>query len=530
MPKYFKITILVLLLAFLIVPHLASAAFIKCGRECVKWSSDHSKCVTPGVNPDGTCIPMEEAQPCSICHIFQLLQTLINGFTLALIIWAIFFTMFAGFMILISSGSPEKISQAKRIMGYVVMGLLVGFGGWLFINTIMNTFVQPGALPWPWHEIKCAIPAGPPPEGVCGVGGGDGDGGTTPETQKKYCICEIPVYTVNPQTYPSVTKVLGHEIKGTELANKDECAQKCVAANAGTYCSQRELTNEATEGNFYCASQNDLQAKTTHCINIKEHITENVGGSEGCSASRQTCVNRAVPGQGSTTKEYVDKCWIDGQFVCTCTEGLATWCTSNRPYGLYRNQKEIGSGYYYNGWECIRYCGVYAGKYCRLGNPPDWGPTGNWCTRSAPAGSNNWILNPPPGGADSKQKGDASPQLTDFLNCMYGKISSLRINSISENALCANSSCDTTDTTKTCGSHNQNSCHYGGKQCTGLSYSVDFADSTSCADISTAAKECDSNPWINWEPGTHHTHITIGYGMTNCDCVDKTYGAGKSCP
>jgi len=56
-----------------------------------------------------------------------------------------------------------------------------------------------------------------------------------------------------------------------------------------------------------------------------------------------------------------------------------------------------------------------------------------WCQRSAPSGSSTWILTDPPVGARPEQKGDASPELASFLNCMYLHIHGLRINSISSN-------------------------------------------------------------------------------------------------
>ena len=417
MPKYFKITILVLLLAFLIVPHLASAAFIKCGRECVKWSADHSKCVTPGVNPDGTCIPMEEAQPCSICHIFQLLQTLINGFTMALIIWAVFFVLFAGFMILISSGSPEQITKAKRMMGYVVMGLAVGFGGWLFINIIMNTFVQPSALPWPWHQIKCSIPAGPPAEGKCGVSG-DGDGGgeegnicrcelkdesvktqsyssaeickrdcgdwcttfqynkfcclkdasqtcqnASQKDEKKYCICETPLYTVSKTKYPNLYGTLGTEIKGTELSDASSCTAECTLSKAGTYCFSRTLTALSSEANLYCASQNGMEAKQAFCAKLESTNNEIVA----CFPNQGACAAAMNPDVSEAKQNCITNCFVDGNPNCYCSSGEAASCMSDiNKYGLLLGSKEKSVGTFLNAFSCVVNCSS-SGGHCRLG-------------------------------------------------------------------------------------------------------------------------------------------------------------------
>ncbi|HUT96351.1 MAG TPA: pilin [Candidatus Paceibacterota bacterium] len=145
-------------------------------------------------------------------------------------------------------------------------------------------------------------------------------------------------------------------------------------------------------------------------------------------------------------------------------------------------------------------------------------PTGQWCQRLAPSGSDIWKL----GNISPKQKGDASFALTSFINCMYGKIPGLIITSISEDALCVNPSCDTTK--EKCGAHVINSCHYGGSGCTGSSYAVDFATNIQCSDIKTAASYCNPKAWINWE--NNHTHVSVDNSW--CLCAEK--GTGNPCP
>jgi len=144
--------------------------------------------------------------------------------------------------------------------------------------------------------------------------------------------------------------------------------------------------------------------------------------------------------------------------------------------------------------------------------------TGQWCKRSDPSGSNVWQLS----GINPKQKGDASPALTSFLNCMYGKITNLVVTSISADTLCSNPSCDTTRDSS-CGPHTINSCHYGGSQCTGSSYAVDLGTNIKCSVIKTAAQQCNSNAWINWE--SNHTHVSIN--NTGCGCAES--GTGIPC-
>lgn len=201
----------------------------------------------------------------------------------------------------------------------------------------------------------------------------------------------------------------------------------------------------------------------------------------------------------------------------------ATYC-----HLQYKNQPDVMTMNYSSGIECIQECPKLCDlviprelceAWCCLGENKDGQDNvcggvvaGEWCQRPAPAGSDKWILNPPPGGADERQKGDASPRLASFLNCMYGKISNLRINSISHNILCSNPYCDITS--YSCG-HTANSCHFGGTKCTGVSYAVDFDTNVDYSRINQYAKECDSTAWVNWE--SDHTHVSLNRGVCGCD-------------
>jgi len=469
MSKYFKITILVILLALLILPQAASAGLVPCGTS-------------------------EHPEKCNLCHFFKLLQNIIRYASILILASAGLFIVIGGMIILSSAGSPDRISGGKRMITYSIIGILITFGAWIIINTVMNALVkepgQPGAIPWPWNRIQC-VPTQtqtppPPPE----------------EPTGEYCICEVPVYATAARTIQLFT-----EIKGTNLNDAQNCETKCISDNAEAYCPDRAT---AINPKLYCAEQSDLEQKETFCYK-QEATTDSITGA--CSTNSSNCYDSIL-----SNDNYARKCWLDDQLYCRCTEGLATWCTQSKPSGLYQIAKEVGVGGLFNAWDCVRSC-EYSGGYCKLGSLTTT-PT-QWCQRSAPAGSDKWILNPPPGGADSRQKGDASPALTSFLNCMYSKIPDLKINSISSNALCSDGSCDITGSG--CG-HVANSCHFGGTQCAEMSYAVDFHTNIACSQIKNAAIQCDSTAWVNWE--TNHTHISIN--NTGCGCAES--GSGIPCP
>lgn len=305
MKKYILFIIFIVLLALIIIPKPASAGVLP-------FDFGEDSLVPCGKSSDVSTAD----EKCTLCHVFKGIKNLINLFLSLIILIAPVVIIFGAFMILTSGGSPERVAYGKRVIVYVVIGLLITFGAWLLVNTLMNELANPDATPWPWNKIECK--AGIPDNG----NGGD---------------------------------------------------------------------DEEEEG--------------------------------------------------------------------------------------------------------------------------------EWCQRSDPAGSENWILtsfieNP-------KQKGDASSRLTSFLNCMYGRLSNLQINSISSNVICANPLCDTS--TSSCG-HAANSCHFGGTNCTGLSYAVDFHINLACSTIRDAAKICDSTAWINWEG--NHTHVSVNNRA--CGCNEREIG--NPCP
>jgi len=116
------------------------------------------------------------------------------------------------------------------------------------------------------------------------------------------------------------------------------------------------------------------------------------------------------------------------------------------------------------------------------------------------------------------QTSDASPALQTFLDCMSKKVPGNvgRISSISDSKIAAGTCSFYTCSSNPGGcSHACNSCHYGGKNCKGKSYAVDFGDEQNAQALAKAAKECNSNAYTLNEG--NHLHVSIGaaYG---CGC------------
>ncbi|MDP2934278.1 MAG: pilin [bacterium] len=395
------IFIILIILGF-ILPILASAALVPCGRCCQTWNADRTACDT---QCDG--VSYEEAQPCTLCDIFRMLQMIMNYIWWFLLIIAPLFIIAGGIMILIAGAKPDQLEAGKRIITGTVVGLAIAFLSWTILNIVFITLAKtPGGVgeeagfPWPWNEVRCA----------------------------------------------------GGAIQEQEAV--EELEEPIIGSN-NKFCHIQ-----------YTGAANDRM------------VYEYSGASECYESCSSRCVGPGI------------NCETVG------------WCCLDRSHGTQENP-----------------CG-------------SWTDTG-WCTRSAPASSYTWVLNPPPGGADPRQRGDASQDLVFFLNCMFARgISGLSINSISHNSLCTNSNCDTS--TSNCG-HGADSCHFGGANpaCKGFSHAVDFhlpsppaaANITMCQAIATAARSCNSGAWVNYE--VNHVHVSIDNAQ--CLCAERNFTA-RQCP
>lgn len=107
----------------------------------------------------------ETTAPCTPCHFFNLADRAVDLFkNIALVILVIAF-LSGGVIWATSGGSPEKITQGRKIIVGSVIGIFIAFGGWLIIDTIVNTLGGgTGDLTWAWNQVgTCEAPITPPP-------------------------------------------------------------------------------------------------------------------------------------------------------------------------------------------------------------------------------------------------------------------------------------------------------------------------------------------------------------------------------
>lgn len=116
-------------------------------------------------------------------------------------------------------------------------------------------------------------------------------------------------------------------------------------------------------------------------------------------------------------------------------------------------------------------------------------------------------------GGIAAQAQHASPALNSLLACMVARVPGNvgQISSISDSRIVSGSKTFMQCNAGGC-AHSAGSCHYGGSQCTGRSYAVDFGDEQNGAVLMQAARACGAN-FVDDEGS--HIHVSVG---ASCGC------------
>lgn len=95
----------------------------------------------------------ETLTPCTVCHIAQVAQNVLNtGIYIAVFLSGFLFA-WAGLLYVTNITNPSGITKAKTLFGSVLIGLLIILAAWLVIDTLMKTLTPNGGKFGPWNEI-----------------------------------------------------------------------------------------------------------------------------------------------------------------------------------------------------------------------------------------------------------------------------------------------------------------------------------------------------------------------------------------
>jgi hypothetical protein len=99
--------------------------------------------------------------PCRFCHIFVLISNIINFVLTCLTpIIAALMLVLGGLFMLVSGPNPEMLGKAKAIITATVIGIVIIFIAWVFLNTLLSYM---GIMDWTglkdWWQVtdKCPV-------------------------------------------------------------------------------------------------------------------------------------------------------------------------------------------------------------------------------------------------------------------------------------------------------------------------------------------------------------------------------------
>ncbi len=109
----------------------------------------------------------EPGNPCNLCDLFSLGTNIINFFLIptasnngfaVVPLLATLFLVWGGFSLIMAGGSPQTVSNARMILTAVIIGLIIVYASWIFVNTILQAL---GVTQWAglgnWWQIQCNV-------------------------------------------------------------------------------------------------------------------------------------------------------------------------------------------------------------------------------------------------------------------------------------------------------------------------------------------------------------------------------------
>ena len=110
---------------------------------------------------EGPLVPCGGDNPCQFCHIFVLIANIVNYVLTCLVpIIAGLMIIIGGLYLLAAGASPETLGKAKSVITATVIGLVIIFLAWVFLNTVLDFM---GIAEWTglgtWWEFtdKCPV-------------------------------------------------------------------------------------------------------------------------------------------------------------------------------------------------------------------------------------------------------------------------------------------------------------------------------------------------------------------------------------
>ena len=103
----------------------------------------------------------EPGNPCQFCHLFVLVENIINFFLINIVFpVATLIIIIGGLMFLLYTENAQRVEQAKSLLTAAIIGLVLIFSSWIIVNFFLTAiglsdFTVKSIWPDQWFEINC---------------------------------------------------------------------------------------------------------------------------------------------------------------------------------------------------------------------------------------------------------------------------------------------------------------------------------------------------------------------------------------
>jgi hypothetical protein len=233
--------------------------------------------------------------PCTLCDLFVMFQRWMNGLLFIVIPpMAILMIAIGGLMLVLAhtspgGGAPETIKKAKTLFKTVIIGLILVYGAWIFVNTFfqfigINKVNEFRLLPQNWWKIDCD-------------GSGSSNGGPDPN----------PGPAPDPEDYICpIAQIAGLGCTGNANCSGGSCTENTIINCPGDVCTCK------SNGHFSCTPRYACrQSGLPSNCNVADINKDNCQDKPGF-----TCCNgtTCMVGAGIDCGNFLYTCDSDGSW------------------------------------------------------------------------------------------------------------------------------------------------------------------------------------------------------------------------
>lgn len=97
----------------------------------------------------------QPGNPCTVCHIFQLIDNIFDFFVVLSFPLAGLMIAWGAVLILSSGGAEARVRSGKDAIKAAVIGVAIVLLAWLIVDTIIVNLALGGGFLFPWNNIPC---------------------------------------------------------------------------------------------------------------------------------------------------------------------------------------------------------------------------------------------------------------------------------------------------------------------------------------------------------------------------------------